>query len=82
VLRPSAAPTPILATDFNGTLTGAEVRPDRIEVRYASDSRAFVRLDRKPLRLLVDGREAPLRASPSGVVALPRGRHTARLVVR
>jgi len=81
VLRPSAAATPVLATDFNGTLRGAEVRPDGIEIRYSSDSRAFVRLDHEPVRLLVDGREAPLRASANGVVTLPRGSHTARLVV-
>jgi hypothetical protein len=82
VVRPSSAATPVLATDFNGTtLRGAEARPDGIEIRYAADSRAFVRLDRRPLRLLIDGREAPLRASPSGVVQLPRGSHTARVVV-
>jgi hypothetical protein len=69
------------ATDFNGTLRGAQVRPDGIEVRYTSESRAFVRLDRKPVRLLVDGRQAPLRASASGVVRLPRGSHAARVVV-
>jgi len=80
VLRPTAVATPVQATDFNGTLRGAQLRPDGIEISYASDSRAFVRLDRKPRRLLVDGREAPLRASATGVVQLPRGRHTARVV--
>ncbi len=81
VIRPSAVATPVLATDFNGTLKGAEIQSDGIEISYASDSRAFVRLDRKPLRLLVDGLEAPLRASATDVVQLPRGSHTARVVV-
>jgi glycosyl hydrolase family 10 len=81
VIRPSAVATPVQATDFNGTLTGAQVRPDGVEIRYTSDSRAFVRLDRRPLRLLVDGQEEPLRASATGVVRLPRGSHTARVVV-
>jgi hypothetical protein len=81
LVRPSTVATPVRATDFNGTLRGAQVRPDGIEILYASDSRAFVRLDRKPLRLLVDGREAPLRASATGVVRLPRGSHAARVVV-
>jgi len=81
VLRPSPVATPVHAADFNGTLRGAEIRSDGIEISYASDSRAFVRLDRKPLRLLVDGREAPLRASATGVVRLPRGSHAARVVV-
>ncbi len=81
VVRPSTVPTPVRATDFNGTLRGARTRSDGIEISYASESRAFVRLDRKPLRLLIDGREAPLRASATGVVRLPRGSHTARVVV-
>jgi len=81
VLRASAAATPVRATDFNGTLRGAESRSDGLEIRYTSASRAFVRLDRRPRRLLVDGRDAPLRASATGVVRLPRGTHTARVFV-
>ncbi len=81
LIRPSAERTPVLATDFNGTLRGAEVNSDGIEISYASDSRAFVRLDRRPVRLLVDGQEAPLRTNATYVVHLPRGRHTARVVV-
>jgi hypothetical protein len=81
VIQPSAVATPVLATDFNGTLKWAEIQSDGIEISYSSDSRAFVRLDRKPVRLLVDGLEAPLRASTTGVVQLPRGSHTARVVI-
>jgi len=81
LVRPSAEKTAVLATDFNGTLTAATAEPDGIELSYSASSRAFVRLDRKPLRLLVDAREAPLRARASFVVQLPRGTHKARVVV-
>ena len=81
VVRPSAVATPVRATDFNGTLRGAVALADGIEIRYTSSSRAFVRLDGRPRRLVVDGQEAPLRASGTGVVHLPRGSHTARVVV-
>jgi hypothetical protein len=82
VIRPAAEATPVLATDFNGTLTAATALPDGVEISYVSGSRAFVRLDRKPVRLLVDGQEAPLVASASHVVQLPRGTHLARVVVQ
>jgi hypothetical protein len=82
VIRPCAETAPVLATDFNGTLTSATALPDGIELSYVSNSRAFIRLDRKPVRLLVDGQEALLEASATDVVQLPRGAHTARVVVQ
>ena len=52
-------------------------RPDGVEIVYTSQSRAFARLNRKPARLLVDGKEAKLEVSGEYVVRLPRGKHTA-----
>ena len=82
MIRPSATATPLLVTDYNFALRSAEGRPDGVEISYTSDSRAFVRLARKALRLLVDRRETPPPANAGYVIALPRGTHTARLVVQ
>jgi hypothetical protein len=80
ILRPAATgPTP-LVTDFTGNLENAATRPGGVEITYSSQSRAFARLNRRPSRLLVDGKEAVLDLSGENVVRLPRGRHTALVV--
>jgi hypothetical protein len=80
ILRPAVTGPSALVTDFTGNLENAVTRPDGIEILYASHSRAFARLNRKPSRLLVDGKEAELVLSGEYLVRLPRGRHTALIV--
>jgi hypothetical protein len=77
ILRPATGVSPALVTDFTGNLENAAIKHDGLEIIYSSQSRAFARLNRKPVRLLVDGQEAKLEVSGKYVLRLPRGRHTA-----
>lgn len=69
--------------DFNGLLKSAQALSDkRVEVSYQSASRAAAVLERKPLKLDIDGVDSPLEvlASPGQfTVLLPRGQHLATL---
>jgi hypothetical protein len=80
ILRPATAALPALVTDFTGNLENATIRPDGVEIAYTSQSRAFAKLNRKPDRLVVDGKEANLEVSGEYVVRLPRGKHTALIM--
>jgi hypothetical protein len=79
VLRPATAAASHLVTDFTGNLENAVMTPDGVEIRYASQSRAFARLRRRPARLFVDGLETVPDVSGEYVLRLPRGKHTARI---
>lgn len=68
-----------LVTDFTGNLETATMKPDGVEISYNSQSRAFAKLSRNPLRLLVDGREDALVVSGRYILQLPRGRHLVRI---
>jgi hypothetical protein len=81
LLKAAVADPELAVTDFNGQLQSATYQPDGVEITYASLSRAFAKLNRKPAKLLIDGREAKLEVSGEYVVRLPRGKHTARIVV-
>jgi hypothetical protein len=67
--------------DFTGTIESAASLADGIELVYSSGARALAVLDRKPVRLTLDGhQETPeLLGEVEGgwVLRLPRGRHTA-----
>jgi hypothetical protein len=69
--------------DFNGTIESAASLAGGIELVYSSGARAMATLDRKPLRLTLDGHATDLdligEAGGAWVLRLPRGRHTAAI---
>jgi hypothetical protein len=71
-----AEPPAFRITNFNGELTSAQlVDANTIELAYQSSARAFAALNRKPVRVEIDGAEAaPVPAGPNAI-ALPRGQH-------
>jgi hypothetical protein len=77
----SAAAPAASVLDFTGTIESAASLADGIELVYSSGARALAVLDRKPVRLTLDGhQETPeLLGEVEGgwVLRLPRGRHTA-----
>ncbi len=81
VLRAAQTAPPVSVTDFTGALTSAAADAGGVNLSYRSTARAFVRLDRKPIRLTVDGRPAQLDLSGDFVVHLPRGSHRVRVDV-
>ena len=76
LLEPSAGQPPARVLDFNGDLESAAIRPGGIELVYTSESRALVKLDRRPVRLTVDGRSVSPELMGEDVLQLPRGKHT------
>jgi hypothetical protein len=79
VLHASPNPSALRVLDFNGTLLSAAIRSDGIELNYESSSRALAQLDRRPIRLVVDGKPSTLDMCGDFVVCLPRGKHTVLL---
>ena len=65
--------------DFNGELRSAErTEKSGIDLSYECASRAVALVDRKPVRLEIDGGDTPLAFLPSGnrySLLLPRGQH-------
>ena len=80
-LTPAQAEPAASVLDFTGTIESAASLADGIELVYSSGARALAILDRKPVRLTLDGREETLdmigEVDGAWVVRLPRGRHTA-----
>jgi len=78
-IEPAASEAPVRIIDFNGNLRSAKVLPKGgVEFAYQSSARAIAILDRKPLRLELDGVEEAPRLLASGQnysLALPRGQH-------
>ena len=61
---------------FNGELTSAEmVDGHTIELSYQSSARALAVLDRKPLRVEIDGVAGAPDAAGGNAIFLPRGQH-------
>jgi hypothetical protein len=75
VLHESPTPSALRVLDFNGTLISAAIRSEGIELNYESESRALVQMDRRPTRLVVDGKPSDLNLCGEFVVSLPRGKH-------
>jgi hypothetical protein len=79
------APTlpPFTVEDFNGTLEGARVIPEGIEISYRSDAPVLATLSRKLEGWTIDGvaGEPEIRSGTgsSGVVSMPKGTHRMRL---
>jgi len=78
-LEPGAPSSSPRVLDFNGELVSAERRGgSSVEVSYQSSSRALALVDRKPVRLELDGGDALLSFLASGgnyTLVLPRGQH-------
>jgi hypothetical protein len=75
VLHESPNPSALRVLDFNGTLLSAAIRPDGVELNYESTSRALAQMDRRPMRLVVDGKSSVVDLCGEFVVCLPRGKH-------
>jgi len=78
-IAPAATPAASRILDFNGELGYAQVlSASQIELAYRSAARALALLERKPLKLMLDGTEAPLEFLLAGKhysLLLPRGQH-------
>jgi len=66
---------PVRLIDFNGELTSAQILAGGLEISYKSSARALAVLNRKPVRLDVDGAECPPDAAGPTAIFLPRGQH-------
>ena len=77
VVEAAAKREGIAVVDLNATLRSASVDGKKIRFRYASDSRAIVRFDRKPVSLEVDGQAVSGACVDTSdcAVMLPRGEH-------
>ena len=75
-IEPGTQAPEVRLDSFNGELTSAQMVDGRsIEVSYRSAARALAVLNRKPVRVEVDGVECAIdRAGPMAVF-LPRGQH-------
>jgi hypothetical protein len=72
-------PPAVWITSFNGDVTSAEVAGRSIELSYTSGTRAVAVLNRKPVRVEIDGAAgAPEVAGPTAIF-LPRGQHVATI---
>ncbi len=81
VLAPAASEPAASVLDFTGTIESAASLADGFELVYSSSARALAILDRKPVRLTLDGHDEALdlvgEVDGGWVLRLPRGRHTA-----
>lgn len=78
-VEPAAASSAARVLDFNGDLKSAQsLSANRVELSYASPARAFAVMDRKPVRVEVDGgavRPEFLASARGWSLSLPRGQH-------
>jgi hypothetical protein len=78
-IEPAASATPTRILDFNGELHFAQMlSASQIEVSYHSATRALALVERKPVRLILDGLESTpefLQARHHYSLVLPRGQH-------
>jgi uncharacterized protein YdaL len=71
--------------DFSGNLLDVEVQSRGIEVNYRTKRRAVLVVSEEPLAAYVDGKPVTLNKEKSmrgWVVALPEGRHKAKLITQ
>ena len=83
-IEPAAETASPRILDFNGDLHSAERTKSVIDLSYESSSRAFALLDRKPVKLEIDGAAAPLTILSSEArysLSLPRGQHLVTIQV-
>ena len=81
VITPAGVAAGAAVLDFTGTIESAASTGSGIELEYTSEARAIATLDRKPVRLTLDGQDAALdligEVDGAWVLRLPRGRHSA-----
>ena len=79
LVEKAASQAPAHLLDFNGDLKTAAVRANGLEFAYSSGSRALAVLDKRPLRMEIDGAGAPFELLDEGparfTFSLPRGQH-------
>lgn len=81
-LSASSQQLPLRLLDFSGTLLNAAVMSDGVRFHYSSESRAFVILDRRPERVLINGNVYKPRMLKNGEgwsLVLPQGTATVEL---
>lgn len=84
VVAPAAQTPAVRLLDFNGELRDAAALPAGLEFAYSSTARALAVLDRRPVRLEIDGASAEpqVRKGAGGwLLRLPRGQHLVSLEV-
>jgi len=75
-VEPGGESPALRVTHFNGELTSAQlVGAHAVELSYKSSGRACALLNRKPVRLEIDGAETPLEIAGPNAIFLPRGQH-------
>ena len=72
-LGPAKSDPPVRLLDLNADLLHAAVAPQGLEFRYSASARAIALLDKPVVRVMIDGRESPLKGT---TLLLPKGRHT------
>jgi hypothetical protein len=76
VVEPAESDRGPLLLQLNAGLKAARfLGPRALEFSYESASRAIARLDRTPVRLQVDGTDAPISRAGPATLLLPRGQH-------
>lgn len=75
VIEAAQRSAPVRLVDFNGELRTARVLPAGVEFSYQSSARALARLDKKPVKVEVDGEVVHLPTVGENVIVLPRGQH-------
>ncbi|HET9320622.1 MAG TPA: hypothetical protein VFO27_12635 [Bryobacteraceae bacterium] len=83
-IEPAATTPAPRILDFNGDLQSADRSNSAIDLAYESSSRAFALLDRKPVKLEIDGAPTPLTFLHSDArysLPLPRGQHLVTIQV-
>ena len=82
----SSTEPPLRVLDFNGDLKSAAVQGGSVDLAYQSTARAIAILDRRPVRIEIDGAPAQptlLEAAPGRyALLLPRGQHLVTFCAR
>jgi hypothetical protein len=76
-ISPASPSLPLRLLDFSGTLEDATALAGGLRLRYESESRAFAIVERRPRRVLLDGKpfDAPALSNGDGwTLVLPEGR--------
>jgi len=79
-LSPSVADLPLRVIDFNGGIQSALAEDGRVDLAYASPSRAIAVLSAKAASVEIDG--APWKHSDAISVMLPSGQHVVTFVAK
>jgi hypothetical protein len=86
VIEAAAEMPPVRLLDLNGDLADVAATRDGIEIAYRNSARAIAIVNRRPVRLEIDGLETPAVAVAAGggswAVMLPRGQHIAGIAAQ